>query len=713
MDKELNRPLPHPADKWDTRFSWLWYNDQEIFKDTEEELDRKIKKFADDGINHLITFSCTHFRWSFYRFWPILTETLAKLVRGCHRHGVYLTEHHSALLTHNPMDKKGEEWLRLVQKKRKSSFENWPGLLEDCNSDRLINGGRMSSMRQVEGSTGELTGSPYGGYMMCPNNPNYRKAYFDYLATLYAVGIDGIMTDDVGFYGQGCACQYCRRLFREKTGFDLPAPGKEWAKWYDDYNSASFRAWLDFRYRSIEDYHLAVAKHYEGLGLSLLRPNYSSHCLNRMSLTSYSLENLPALDWVFQEACYSHVIRYSWIHFLIEQAHRCMVARKRQIPAMISFYPESNDTMIFTWGLALLTGSLFTATPEGKPLGISEKALRGFERTHHDLLYKSVKIPDIAFYDSLRNREQDKAYWHLFGLAFWMQVCILENIQFELAQLDEFNRFRDYKVIVLFKHALLSDEEIKCLRQYALSGGTLLFHRPAGLLDYSGGARNPDWLERLWGFKFPRVQDFTTDVIELALGRGKVVFTSEDVGASGIFVERDGREVPDTCQYLYDCTVDRWSEKENPHKYDGKYQRQAPARQKLAGILRKAIGKQTCLKTENLPDCLLAALFFNKAKNTYVVQLLNAVETFELPVGTPQSHSDQIPFPDLSKYGEGKIRINTGNQRLKSAKAVYHGLEGDGQPVASSVTRGEILVSLPLEYIKNYGFIEISIAKEI
>ncbi len=50
-----------------------------------------------------ITFSCTHFRWSFFRDWELLTRRLAMIVRACHKHGIYVTEHHSSHLTRNPL----------------------------------------------------------------------------------------------------------------------------------------------------------------------------------------------------------------------------------------------------------------------------------------------------------------------------------------------------------------------------------------------------------------------------------------------------------------------------------------------------------------------------------------------------------------------------------------------------------------------------------
>ena len=52
-----------------------------------------------------------HFRWSFRREWELLTQRLATAVRACHKYGIYMTEHHSSHLTHNPLTPEEDERL--------------------------------------------------------------------------------------------------------------------------------------------------------------------------------------------------------------------------------------------------------------------------------------------------------------------------------------------------------------------------------------------------------------------------------------------------------------------------------------------------------------------------------------------------------------------------------------------------------------------------
>ncbi|MFP4444359.1 MAG: hypothetical protein ACLFST_14655, partial [Spirochaetia bacterium] len=345
-------------DPWDTYFGFYWYNDDEIFRSSQKDLDAQAESHKENGINHVITFSSTHFRWSFRRYWHLLNDVLSMVVEACHKHGIAVTEHHSSHLTFNPIDKADIQYMERVLNKRNSSLGSWPLLLEDCYADPLIDGVPLSSLRQIDGRTGNWARSNYHGWGFCFNNPVYRRYYLRYLQTVYETGVDGIMTDDVQYFGMddqrqshACACPYCRAKFLQETGYSLPRPGEEWNNWYGNYADPSFPAFLHFKTKSTRDFHVLVKEHYESLNLRPLRPNYQSNVLVR-NPTAYCLETVPDLDWIFQENCFSHIIRYSWPNWMVEARHRFAVGRRRGIPSMSLFYPDREDTVLFTWALS-------------------------------------------------------------------------------------------------------------------------------------------------------------------------------------------------------------------------------------------------------------------------------------------------------------------------------------------------------------------------
>ena len=160
---------------WKERFAWFWYNDEEIFRFTEADFDRKAAEFAANGITTVITFSSTHFRWNYKPWWPKLFEVLRQIVRACHAHGIKVVEHHSSELTSAPKDER--EW-KLVEYSfamRHSSIDSWPGLRE-----RFANyPDEYKPWLQIDGRTNTPARSNYMGWCMCYNNPDYRAAYMD------------------------------------------------------------------------------------------------------------------------------------------------------------------------------------------------------------------------------------------------------------------------------------------------------------------------------------------------------------------------------------------------------------------------------------------------------------------------------------------------------------------------------------------------------
>lgn len=651
-DPLLNAPLRTPLDPWDSRFGFFWYNDEEIFRDAQSDLDRKAAAFARNGTNHVITFSCTHFRWSFRRSWDLLTEVLARVVKACHASGIRVTEHHSSHLTFNPLDEAGERFLDRVLALRGSARSSWPHLREDCDADPLVDGVPLSSFRQIDGRTGRWARTGYQGWALCFNNPDYRRSYFAYLETLYATGIDGIMTDDVQYFGDGhaCACGHCRRLYRERTGRELPPPGVAWDAWHGNHDDPSYVAWLDFRLQSTLDFHRAVKAHYDGLGIRPLRPNYCSHVLNR-NPTAYSLENLPDLDWIFQENCFSSIIRYSWPGWAVEAPHRSAVARRRAIPPMSMFYPDRADTLRFAWALALSWGHVFLCTPEGASINELEGELRAFERRHARRIFRTEKIARLAFYDSRKNRElYGKAEARsLAAMKSWMQACCFANVPFDLFQAEDLAApgFLDrFAVIVLNEVAMLSEGELRAFRAFVERGGACVWTGATGTRDERGLPRDAARLSAMWGARLPvadRGQGASErpPVERVAIGAGALLLLPGDWALS---------------PFRGDLVADRWQAEPVRRPFPALTPEEVAARARTAAFLAGLLPDGPDLVVRGFPDGILATVFLTGDRRSLVVHLVNAAGTLDVAPGEPVGHADVIPFPDLPP-GEAGIEV--------------------------------------------------------
>lgn len=690
------------VDPWKTQFAFFWYNDEEIFSDTDQDLERKVEQLANSGVNHVITFSCTHFRWSFYDYWDLLNETLARVVRACHKHGVLVTEHHSSELSHFIGGDDDLAYLKNILRVRKSKVESWPKMIESAKGDPvLIDDIKRSELIQIDGATGGFMPNVYHGYSMCYNNPHYRRAYFTYLESVYDTGVDGIMTDDVQWLGgtpwhNGCACGHCRERFTERTGYELPAQGEPWSRMIGDYGNPIFRAWLDFRLRSVEEFHVAVKDHYDGLGLRLLRPNYCSSVLNSNG-SAYALDTLPELDWVFQESCFSTIIRCSWPRWAVEQGHRYSLGRLRGIPPMTMFYPDRADTTTFCWALAMSWGAKYLATDEGVTGNETEERLRRFEVKHQRLLENPRKIANFAFYDSKRNRELYRDYDESTGAwtTAWFQACLLGNISCDFLLSGELDQIGDYEVIALPDVAVLGDAEVGAFRDFVVNGGTMIWGGGSGSLDHDGVSRAREELAVLLGLdEFPTNPD--RDVV--GLGKGRIVFLKNESDAvtqlRGVNLMRFDADAKEQRVAHGSLSVEHWAQF-----------------QSLADFTASILPGGSRLQVAGLPDGVLATLFATCDDSALVVHLVNAVGTLDIATPEGVNHEDRIPFPEhadeqvtleICLPRDGQSRSLAGVFAYDPNHSDVVALIGDHDPAT-----GRIAVTFNLNTLKDYKLIEV------
>jgi len=483
---------------WQERFGWFWFNYKEIYRFTDEQLEEKVKSYADMGITTLIGFTSTHFRFSFMPYKDKIHACIKKIVELCHKYGVRYIEHHSSALFFCPEnDEEWEEFINDVTQKG-DKMEDWVGLMEAAATDQMYEGYHLSEMVQINGSTGLPTRTPYASHVMCHNNLKYREVYFKYLEEIYALGVDGIMTDEVQWFGYDnlgrdncCTCPDCRALFKEWYGYDLPEP-KDWDTFYGDYTNPAFVAWKQFKVKSNEKFVRDVNRHYESLGLQLLRPNYVSGILHG-NLTGIPFEECADIwDFVFQENGTYTIISTAFAAFAAEAIHRYAMSADRGRPSMSLFYPYNKSNLYFSWSLAKSWGQLYNQTSEDQ-LGTDnlEAPYRAFEQAHAAFMDAPRRYADFAFLCSPMTRDftADRSYTNRFCAA--LQGSYLSgfgtDMVFETASLT---RLCAFSHIVCAHTAMLSDETMKNLAAYVKQGGTLAIIGDFAKYDGTGALRD-------------------------------------------------------------------------------------------------------------------------------------------------------------------------------------------------------------------------------
>ncbi|MBN2557437.1 MAG: hypothetical protein JXB33_01640 [Clostridia bacterium] len=636
-------------EKWNAKFGFFWYNDDEIFKFTKLDFDDKARKLAESGINIVITFSCTHFRWSMKQHWDIINKCLANIVGACHAHNIKVVEHHSSHLTFDPLDDDEWDYMERVLGKRLSSIDSWEGLREYA---REGNTAATAEYRQIDGRTGHWARSSYKGWCMCFNNPGYRKEYFEYLEKLYAItGVDGIMTDDVQYFGAGhaCACSHCRGLFEDETGYVLPAPGREWERFHGDFDNPAYVAWEKFKRNSTLRFHEDVTAHFKDLGLELLRPNYVSGNI-AFNWTGYAFEKaLHLWDWVFQENCFSYVIKHSWPQFLTEAAHRFNMGRLADVPSMSMFYPDRFDSFYFAWSLSMAWGQLFTATPEGEDICEIERKFREFEVRHRNILAGQKKKADVTVYWSYEtaNYCDPGKSRHITAVKSWTQALVFAGYSTDMVFACESKIDRSVHGCLLVPDArMMGDGEFEKIYDFAREGGTVVYTGKPGERKPDGTYRSGEELERIQGL--PSVPPGPDGGSELFVGKGRIM----RIGETGL--DND---------YYEPLNVDRWQRTAGRRRPPGyKAGAMAAEADRILGpyILKSMMPSES----SGIVNCYM---MYDADERNVLIHIINAAGTLD-DCSHDAGHSDKIPAfeRDAAKTFKANIRI-----RIPGASQAY------------------------------------------
>ena len=482
---------------WSEVYAWFWMNEQEILHGTQSDFDEKARQFRMDGATIVIDFSLTHYRLAFVPYFEKIHAGIRMLADACHKEGLRLIEHHSASLVFDLLWSEG--WKRLEAdigsfSNWKSDVYSWIEVPRYLISEPMLYGKPLRSMFQIDGRTGEKASSVYDSDCLCYNNPDYRAAYFAYMKELIDCGIDGIMNDDVQYFGDGnaCTCVHCRKKFREQTGYDLPQP-EGWSAFYGDYSNPAFIAWERFKRESTRDFYHDLSAWYRSLGATLLRPNYVSAALEG-NPTSYGFDTCCDIwDNIYQENCFSTVMKASYPDYMIEAVHRFAAAARRGVASMSQFYPDRADTVYFGWALSRAWGQLYTGTCEGVNITQIERKYREFERAHAAFYDQPVKLRDVSFYFSKQTRDytEDAArrYQRPF-MAALQAACFSGLITDMVFEEDDAARWRAHPRIVCSHTAMLSDAELSRFADYVRAGGTLILLGDFAVYDEHGNARD-------------------------------------------------------------------------------------------------------------------------------------------------------------------------------------------------------------------------------
>ena len=621
---------------WDAKLSWYWLNDEQIFKYTQDDFDREMRKMKENGVTDVENFGITHFRLSFYPYWNEIIEAIRKVVVACHKVGLRVHEHASSHLTFALLSSDGwrqfENFRATYSSGGHVSYDTWKKIFPFLTTDFMIDGKDIRTFLQIDGATGEPVVNRYGAYAMCFNNPDYREVYFNHMKNVCKTGIDGIMNDDIQYFGDNaCACEHCRKKFFEKTGYTLPSP-ENWEAFVNNYDDPVFIAWKMFKFESTAQMYRDLTKLYESEGVSLMRWNYASTVL-RENTSCYSFERcMDMWDLVMQENCFSSIIKESYPDYFAESVHRFAAAERRGVPSMSLFYPDRPDNVYFAWALSRSWGQLYTGTHEGHDISDLEKPYRDFEKKYAKYYAKPEKYRDLSFYFSLKTRDCiADPHEYSYRLMAGIQGAYFSNLGVDMVmENDSVEELCRHKIIVAPNVFILDDDEISRLGEYVRRGGTLFISGDFASKRSDISKRSEKEIFECIGGEFKK--DSVTE-----LGSGRIIHTSKEIPTElfqeWVWAERR-QEIPE-------------SGKSIPSKRNAQ---RAFIKEMFSGVIGMP---KLCVKCEN-DDVTATAFKVGESISVHLMNLKDTVSETEKTVWHTDSiknfteNADKTPAAELS-----------------------------------------------------------------
>lgn len=376
----------------------------------------RAEQFEKAGVNAVVLFGF-HFRWDYHPFFDRVFGALGEISDICHEHGMKVVEHHSATLVHRARSAQDR---REIRQRNNHHVPFYPDTWENA----VYAGQNMADWRQISLRDGQpVFFERYTCNCFCPNNPGYQRAYLDYIERhLAAVAVDAVMSDDLHFLPDvySCACEHCRKRFREEAEAELPSPDD--SSFWENRENPRYLAWLQARYRW-------NAEHYQRLRAALppevLLWGCASNCINPgLAQLGFSPQLFAQhFDAIFHEIFHEHQPRGDEAEIVSDLAGFSSLARHHRKPLVALCYVNRQED---------LSGWLHLLAREGARPWVSKQVRREDAVPEEQLLSGGFHVPrlkkksdqtvqTIVFSEAFRDRcapEDAEAY-----VESYRQLC--------------------------------------------------------------------------------------------------------------------------------------------------------------------------------------------------------------------------------------------------------------------------------------------------
>ena len=331
----------------------------------------------------------------------------------------------------------------------------------------------------------------------CPTHDEYRLKFFERtLDLIKKTGIDGLMLDEFGYGANAgcCACARCRKAFFEETNWYLPV--NELSPEMDNPSSPLWNAWGEFRGKRIGDYWVDLRNMINAVRPDFIFMTYSIHRYFVEGWSSGAMERLRSGIIYGTEIISANVYNVGRTTFSYRKLKN-VVANCYNLPIIGLIYQGGVEGIgYFGWAMNNMnnqeTWFLGSNGPKKDFNAFTENMNHGTAKPIADIAVLFARKSNTG----KRNPNVNSNSWlpgKLMGLAQTLDAMHQAYIFIDESFLTP-EKLAQYKVVMLPTAEVLTDQELKTLREYVMNGGRLMITSSTGKFDEN---RNP----RAWPFR--------------------------------------------------------------------------------------------------------------------------------------------------------------------------------------------------------------------
>lgn len=344
----------------------------------------------------------------------------------------------------------------------------------------------------------------------CPTGPYWQEYNFEVIGELLSkYPIDGIFFNAFNYLS--CHCSRCQQLFKETTGFELPAK--------EDWESPAWRAYVQYRYDQHADYNRRLAEFiaekspgtvltidtnittdtYRGIRDSgWYTPQFaeSNACITSEAFNFLDRPYPKWIHWAGEEVKMGNHIKHTSI---ILSYSKSIFSRRAAQPAAQIGYDMMQIAANGGSPSIAFSGAFDQNDKQGMPM---IKKVMNYLKDNEQEYADMEPLADVAIIYSQRTAD----YYGKDYAAGWQhhyrgmyEMLVESHIPFTVMHEGSMTleKLKVFKCVVLPNIAALSDEEAEMIDQYVAEGGHIISTFETGLYDGEGRPRQLNALKSI------------------------------------------------------------------------------------------------------------------------------------------------------------------------------------------------------------------------